>query len=714
MNNRILTTLLVTLTLLQSSLQNVEDNKIDTEALKDIAKEVLKKNKLGNIGGIVEGLLQNGDAKQLVDGVLANLGKENSGQLLETLGSLLSSSEAGKEVPKKSTGQKKSNGEANPLELLSTLGSLVGAMQDNGNGEGKPGALLQGLGSLLAGGQGNGEAGAALLQGLGSLLAPQDVKKKENENSAGALLQGLGSLLGAGAGNQGGGALLQGLGALLGGSQGNGDGGLNPELIGNVLSMFADSSKSKKPKKVQGEKAKPKVKQAKNHNTQDQKSTGLDKRNNVKNEKIGGIDIDFIFDNFSLFVKLAKAYVGPQYETFFNRIDDAMDVYHEIMDKTKKPDYQKLIPKLIKLYKAYNEYIKPKSAQKKTQEDSLDLDSLMNIASTFLGQTNDSGKEKASFMDYLPMIMNTLNAFTGNEAKERADSHSSHTWAMPPVLERIHIYFDNFMSSDMGKQLLGYLKEQQAFKQFLDKNGNFDYEKFESLIENHSFRRYWIRQLTIKLVDLLKLMSDKKIQDQYVNMGVTFSNSYLQSAGFPKKALIDLKNPAASLTEFANYASAKYLDASLDTKPYVEPIVLYSKELLSMAQASISSTKVSKELTEKLTDTINMEIIEPITRVNRAYRFAKSEPKCDKYVFCLINQDESNEDASLPNVRKALYKGFSLIAGWFLSSHTGTSYWDLYGVLMEDDSCKTYYNDSCKGFYHEEVKATTEYVHVEL
>ncbi|XP_050304332.1 uncharacterized protein LOC126741905 isoform X3 [Anthonomus grandis grandis] len=614
MNNRILTTLLVTLTLLQSSLQNVEDNKIDTEALKDIAKEVLKKNKLGNIGGIVEGLLQNGDAKQLVDGVLANLGKENSGQLLETLGSLLSSSEAGKEVPKKSTGQKKSNGEANPLELLSTLGSLVGAMQDNGNGEGKPGALLQGLGSLLAGGQGNGEAGAALLQGLGSLLAPQDVKKKENENSAGALLQGLGSLLGAGAGNQGGGALLQGLGALLGGSQGNGDGGLNPELIGNVLSMFADSSKSKKPKKVQGEKAKPKVKQA----------------------------------------------------------------------------------------------------QKKTQEDSLDLDSLMNIASTFLGQTNDSGKEKASFMDYLPMIMNTLNAFTGNEAKERADSHSSHTWAMPPVLERIHIYFDNFMSSDMGKQLLGYLKEQQAFKQFLDKNGNFDYEKFESLIENHSFRRYWIRQLTIKLVDLLKLMSDKKIQDQYVNMGVTFSNSYLQSAGFPKKALIDLKNPAASLTEFANYASAKYLDASLDTKPYVEPIVLYSKELLSMAQASISSTKVSKELTEKLTDTINMEIIEPITRVNRAYRFAKSEPKCDKYVFCLINQDESNEDASLPNVRKALYKGFSLIAGWFLSSHTGTSYWDLYGVLMEDDSCKTYYNDSCKGFYHEEVKATTEYVHVEL
>lgn len=39
----------------------------------------------------------------------------------------------------------------------------------------------------------------------------------------------------------------------------------------------------------------------------------------------------------------------------------------------------------------------------------------------------------------------------------------------------------------------------------------------------------------------------------------------------------------------------------------------------------------SKELSHKLADTINLEIIEPIARVNRAYRFAKKLPKCDRY-----------------------------------------------------------------------------------
>lgn len=38
----------------------------------------------------------------------------------------------------------------------------------------------------------------------------------------------------------------------------------------------------------------------------------------------------------------------------------------------------------------------------------------------------------------------------------------------------------------------------------------------------------------------------------------------------------------------------------------------------------------STELSHKLADTINLEIIEPIARVNRAYRFAKKVPKCDR------------------------------------------------------------------------------------
>lgn len=39
----------------------------------------------------------------------------------------------------------------------------------------------------------------------------------------------------------------------------------------------------------------------------------------------------------------------------------------------------------------------------------------------------------------------------------------------------------------------------------------------------------------------------------------------------------------------------------------------------------------SRELSDKLADTINLEVIEPIARVNRAYRFATKVPQCDKY-----------------------------------------------------------------------------------
>lgn len=39
---------------------------------------------------------------------------------------------------------------------------------------------------------------------------------------------------------------------------------------------------------------------------------------------------------------------------------------------------------------------------------------------------------------------------------------------------------------------------------------------------------------------------------------------------------------------------------------------------------------VNTELSEKLTDTINLELIEPLARVSRAYRYGKSVPKCTR------------------------------------------------------------------------------------
>ncbi|XP_066155899.1 uncharacterized protein [Euwallacea fornicatus] len=623
--------LLVILGITSSSLQDVTDNKVNSEnesPLAAIAKEILKEKNLENIGGVVNSFIQSGGAKQIMDGVLQNLASNaNSAQLLESLGSVFANGDeytGNNEVGKEQT---KTKDEINPMELLSSLGSIVGAMNGDAEGDGNqanPVALLQGLGAILGGAKenGGGNNAAALLQGLGALMnrASQDNSKPKEDNPAAALLEGIGSILGAAAnnGNQGEGidaaSLIQGLGSLLGRGQEGGKSGLNPELIGNLANMFANSQNELKKAAKPG---KPKTKKAVNGS---------------------------------------------------------------------------------------------KSKPRKVKKDSFDLNSIVSIASSFLSQMNNA-KEGSSFMDYVPMIMNTISAFSGPEADERAQSHSGHSWALPPIIEKIHIYFESFMSSDMGKQLLSYIENQKAFKVFQDKNGKFDYEKFKELIENHSFRRHWLQRVSQKIVEYLKLISDEKVQKQYINMGITFTNSYLKNSGFPKDSLLNPKQPVISVTNFANFAAKKYLDADISAREYVEPTVLYIQDLLTMAKKSVAQT----ELTDKLTDTINMEIIEPVTRVNRAYRFAKLQPKCDIYLFCVLNQETPSSDTgSLPGLKKLLYKGYSLVAAWFLRVDTTSSYWDLYEVITEQRNCQDYYKESCDGFYHEEVKATTEYVHNEL
>lgn len=95
----------------------------------------------------------------------------------------------------------------------------------------------------------------------------------------------------------------------------------------------------------------------------------------------------------------------------------------------------------------------------------------------------------------------------------------------------------------------------------------------------------------------------------------------------------------------------------------------------------------SRALSQKLTDTLNLEIIEPLARVYRAYRFAKKVPECDKYVLCLINQEDQNEVVSLPGLKTALSKSSSIVVSWFLSGKTGSSFWSLYSNIMDEKDC---------------------------
>lgn len=60
-----------------------------------------------------------------------------------------------------------------------------------------------------------------------------------------------------------------------------------------------------------------------------------------------------------------------------------------------------------------------------------------------------------------------------------------------------------------------------------------------------------------------------------------------------------------------------------------------------------------EEIQSRLSTTMDSEIIEPILRVNRAYKFGLRRPECVKYVMCTVNQpSEAIKSGIKPAVTK--------------------------------------------------------------
>ena len=61
----------------------------------------------------------------------------------------------------------------------------------------------------------------------------------------------------------------------------------------------------------------------------------------------------------------------------------------------------------------------------------------------------------------------------------------------------------------------------------------------------------------------------------------------------------------------------------------------------------------SKEISSKLSELLNGELIEPILRVWRAYKFSIKHPQCDKRLICHLNQKDGPYKTGLkPGVTK--------------------------------------------------------------
>lgn len=168
------------------------------------------------------------------------------------------------------------------------------------------------------------------------------------------------------------------------------------------------------------------------------------------------------------------------------------------------------------------------------------------------------------------------------------------------------------------------------------------------------------------------------------------TNGFLQSQGFPKNTQIDIQRPTETISNLVDYTVRKYLNAKVSSVTYIKPAVGYMRDLIKLGQARGLELKKmnTTDISEKLTDTLNLEVIEPVLRIHRAYRFAVSVPHCDKYVLCEINSHDPNEKVGLATGFKAGITRFgSMAASWFIAGQTGTPFWNLFAIINDPYNC---------------------------
>jgi hypothetical protein len=165
-----------------------------------------------------------------------------------------------------------------------------------------------------------------------------------------------------------------------------------------------------------------------------------------------------------------------------------------------------------------------KKAKKQTQESGgIDMESILSLASAFMNTQNQGSKAKKSggsgmedLMQALPsLLLNTLSTFNSPEAEKRQHDHSDHAWFLPPIFEKVHVFWDHFINSDLGKAIWENAGLSELTKTFTDKNtGKMNFEIVFKSLENHSFRRKWIKKATNYMADWVIHLANPEIQQK--------------------------------------------------------------------------------------------------------------------------------------------------------------------------------------------------------
>lgn len=86
-------------------------------------------------------------------------------------------------------------------------------------------------------------------------------------------------------------------------------------------------------------------------------------------------------------------------------------------------------------------------------------------------------------------------------------------------------------------------------------------------------------------------------------------NGFLTTQGMPARTLFDPHRPSESIANLLDFIAREHLHTKLSTIVYVKPAVTYVKDLVKLGKARGLLQKFnSTELSDRLTDTVNLEV----------------------------------------------------------------------------------------------------------
>ncbi|XP_021926119.1 uncharacterized protein LOC110832943 isoform X1 [Zootermopsis nevadensis] len=364
-----------------------------------------------------------------------------------------------------------------------------------------------------------------------------------------------------------------------------------------------------------------------------------------------------------------------------------------------------------------NNEIKSGKGRKKvgTNDAGIDWESMIGLASNFMASQGGAGGGWEGLLNMLPALIGGGDG--SNEVKRFHNKHQQHksTSYLHPFMETLYDYWEHFKSSELGQTVWRNSGLEATAQIFTDEDGHFEMERIFGSLENGTFRRRWIKNLSSFVAEWISHISDPATQTRYLTTLQFVGNGFLKAQGYHKGQLFDPARPAESLSHLVNAVFKRQFGLKVNSATYIRPAIAYIQEVLKIGQRKgISLSHLSShDIENKLAETLNGEVIEPMLRVWRAYRYGTRHPQCDRYVICAVNQLDPSADKGA-GLRPGITKLASITASWFLSSNTSTPFWKLYSAATDDHNCQVKYPVDCSDYHTEDIKATTEYAHSEL